>query len=80
MKILKSNTKEVFCTQDPGFRERYTGPIPEVQDALHHQHRTTDFEFLRQFFPEEHRIFENFRQSYYFKVDLVQKKSKGLSM
>ena len=33
---------------------------------LHHVHAMTDYEFLRQYYPEDHQIFDDFGDSYYY--------------
>lgn len=66
MRILKSNTKEVFDTSDINFKETFTGKTPENSMALHQNHDMTDLEFLQQFFPNEHSIFSGFSNSYFY--------------
>ena len=67
MKIIKSNTKQIFDTQDIDdvipFKNQYQGLIPL------HQFRTdpgNDYDFLLKYFPKEHHIFSDFQQSYYW--------------
>ena len=58
MKILKSNTNEVFDTDDMKFRENFKGKQPiDISKSLHHNHEGTDFEFLNKYFPAEHSDF-----------------------
>ena len=68
MKILKKPENIIYDTNiiDHTYRnprENYGYPIP-----LHHTHNMTDFEFLRQYFNENHKIFTNFSQSFYYKL------------
>jgi hypothetical protein len=66
MKIVKSNTgiKQVFDT-DTLFVEQYKGSITELK-PLHHTSDMTDYEYLKQFFPENHSIFSEFGDSFYY--------------
>jgi hypothetical protein len=54
MKILKSNTNQVFDTDDINFLDSYTVQNQEL----------TDYEFLQKYFPLEHSIFHNFSNSF----------------
>jgi len=65
MKILKSNTNEIYDTDQVGVIEFFEGK-KENLTPLHHAHAKLDIEFLKDFFPEQHRIFDNFGQSYYY--------------
>jgi|WetSurMetagenome_2_1015567.scaffolds.fasta_scaffold2117590_1 hypothetical protein len=66
MKILKSNTKEVFDTENPDLIEKFNGQKPGILAALHQNHELTDYEFLQQYFPLNHSIFEGFSKSFYY--------------
>lgn len=67
MKILKSNTKEVFDTDNVNFKEYYRGQEPtDISKSLHHNHELTDYDFLSKFFPLDHTIFNEFSKSFYF--------------
>ena len=68
MKILKSNTKEVFDTDNLNSIKRYEGNAPEISKALHQNHNMTDYDFLKQYFPLNHAIFEDFKESYYYLI------------
>jgi len=69
MKILKSNTKEVFDTGNLDSIKKFNGEKPDLSKALHQNHNTTDFEFLKQYFPLNHSIFEDFKESYYYIIE-----------
>ena len=66
MKIVKSNAgiKQVFDS-DTLSVEQYKGSIAELK-PLHHTSDMTDYEFLKQFFPENHSIFFEFGVSFYY--------------
>jgi len=66
MKILKSNTKEVFDTDNINLKEIYSAMRPDISNALHHNHELTDYDFLQQYFPENHPIFNEFSSSFYY--------------
>lgn len=70
MKILKSSPfgKFVFNTFEPGNKEAFPGKIRDLDfsDMLHQNHQETDFEFLSKYFPDEHEIFENFSESFFY--------------
>ena len=71
MKILKSNTQQIFDTDNIDFMEHYKGREPtDVSKALHHNHELTDYEFLSKFFPSKHRIFDDFSESFYWIINL----------
>lgn len=70
MKILKSPNAVIYDTTNKDSREfkplkGFGNPIP-----LHHTHEQTDFEFLSEHFPKEHPIFDNFSQSYYYRLSV----------
>jgi len=65
MKILKSNTNEIYDTDQLGVIESFEGKKDKLT-LLHHAHAKLDIDFLKEFFPESHRIFENFGHSYYY--------------
>jgi hypothetical protein len=67
MKIVKSNAglKQVFNTDDLLSVEQYYGNIGVLM-ALHHTHDKTDYDFLKQFFPEDHSIFFDFGTSFFY--------------
>lgn len=67
MKIIKSNTKQIFDTEDINnvnpFKNQYDGLIPL------HQFRPdpgNDYDFLLKYFPKEHGIFSGFQESYFW--------------
>jgi hypothetical protein len=66
MKILKSNTKEVFDTENINLIEIYQYKKPDISKALHQNHELTDYEFLQKFFPLNHSIFVDFSKSFYY--------------
>jgi hypothetical protein len=66
MKILKSNTKEVFDTDNVNLKEVYQGKRTDNLKPLHHSHELTDYEFLKQYFTLDHSIFIRFSDSYYY--------------
>jgi len=41
---------------------------PDVKKSLHLNHKTTDYEFLREFYPVFHPIFIEFGKSFYYVV------------
>lgn len=66
MKIVKSNSREIYDTDDGGVKH-VPGPVSLVGLVpLHHRHRESDFEFLSRFFPEGHPVFNDFSNSYYW--------------
>ena len=69
MKILKSNTKEVFDTENLNSIKRFEDKSPGISQALHQNHNMTDYEFLKQYFPLNHTIFEDFKESYYYVIE-----------
>lgn len=69
MLILKSNTNEVFDTSNLLSIKRYKGVKPDVSKALHQNHNITDYDFLKQYFPLSHKIFEDFRESFYYVIE-----------
>ena len=69
MKILKSNTNQVFDTDDINHIENYKGKSPtDISKSLHHNHELTDYEFLSKYFPTNHSIFDEFSKSFYFVI------------
>jgi hypothetical protein len=68
MKILKSNTNEVFDTGNINLIEVFKGKKPDVPQALHLNTDKTDYEFLKQFFPVEHSIFWDFSESFFYVI------------
>jgi hypothetical protein len=72
MKILKSNTKEVFDTDNISTIEIYKGQKPETSNALHQNHELTDYEFLQQYFPLNHPIFNKFSAYFYYIITKEQ--------
>ena len=66
MKILKSNTNEVFDTNNKDLIVAYQGNKPDMSNVLHQNHELTDYEFLQQYFPLNHSIFTGFSQSFYY--------------
>lgn len=67
MKIIKSikGFKQVFDTGDTFSIEEYTGSTTGLE-PLHHTSDMTDYEYLKQFFPEGHSIFLDFGNSFYY--------------
>jgi hypothetical protein len=67
MKIVKSigGFKQVFDTNNVSSIEEYTRGITELE-PLHHTSDMTDYEFLKQFFPEDHSIFLEFGTSFFY--------------
>lgn len=67
MKIIKSNhgLNLMFDSKDIGVSKPYLGKTSELQ-PLHLSHKVTDFEFLQQYFPKHHPIFDDFDNSYYY--------------
>jgi hypothetical protein len=37
--------------------------------ALHHKHNMTDYDFLKQYFPLNHSIFEDLKESFYYIIE-----------
>jgi hypothetical protein len=70
MKILKRTrgTGEVFDTENIESKTKYPH-LPPTSKALHHYHKTTDNDFLKQFFPEKHQVFCLFSESYYYVIE-----------
>lgn len=67
MLILKrtNGTGEIFDTEAPDTATpSLLRPGPDKWLCNHHQ--STDLAFLRQYFPEGHRIFNRFENSYYY--------------
>jgi len=69
MKILKriNGFGEVFDTENMQ-ESTMSSEKPDLDKLLHRNHHTTDLAFLRQFFPEDHRIFIRFGESFYYLV------------
>jgi hypothetical protein len=69
MRIVKSNAgiEQIFDT-DTLSVEVYVEGTRELK-PLHHTHALSDYEFLKQFFPEEHRIFFDFGNSFFYVID-----------
>jgi hypothetical protein len=67
MKIVKSikGFKHVFDTNKVSSIEEYTESITGLE-PLHHTSDMTDYEYLKQFFPEDHSIFLDFGDSFYW--------------
>jgi len=67
MKIVKSNRgiKQIFDTENILSVEYYKKSTIDLI-PFHHTHELTDFEFLKQFFPEDHRIFSDFGTSFFY--------------
>ena len=67
MKIIKSNNglTTLFDPDNITISTPYHGKTTELM-PLHHYHSMTDYEFLKQYFPENHHIFIDFEKSYYF--------------
>lgn len=67
MKIIKSNNglTTLFDPDNITISAPYDGKVTELI-PLHHYHSMTDYEFLRQYFPDNHYIFIDFEKAYYF--------------
>lgn len=67
MKIIKSNNglTTLFDPDNITISTPYHGKTTELM-PLHHYHSMTDYEFLKQYFPENHHIFIDFEKAYYF--------------
>ena len=68
MKILKNPAGIIYDTKNLEHtyrnpRKNYGYPLP-----LENMHENTPYTFLRQYFPADHEIFENFSNSYYYKL------------
>jgi len=67
MKILKSNTNQVFDTENIDSIESYSGEkMIDISKSLHQNIETTVCQFLAGYFPVAHTIFDNFKNSYYW--------------
>jgi hypothetical protein len=69
MKILcrVNGSGFLYDTENPDYCEK-SDIKPDTKRSLHLSHRMTDYTFLRQFFPEKHRIFLQFSSSYFYDV------------
>jgi hypothetical protein len=69
MKILKRTNGYgmLFDTENIDFLA-HSNIIPDTQKSLHMHHQMTDYDFLRQFFPERHPIFMLFGESFFYVV------------
>ena len=67
MKILKSNTKQIFDTDNINFMENYdlNNPI-NISNSLLQTHELTDYEFLRRYIPVNHHIFNDHSKSFFW--------------
>lgn len=70
MKILKNPNAVIYDTTNIDSREFNShkgsgNPIP-----LHHTHEKTDYEFLSEYFPKAHPIFDNFSECYYYRLSV----------
>jgi len=67
MKIVKVHIgfKLVYDTDDISTIKEYTENTRDLQ-PLHHTHNITDYKYLIQFFPENHSIFFDFGNSFYY--------------
>jgi transcriptional regulator with XRE-family HTH domain len=67
MKIVKSTKgfRQVFDTGNTSSIGEYAGSTTGL-DPLHHTSYMTDYEYLKQFFPENHSIFLDFDDSFYY--------------
>lgn len=67
MKIVKSNAgiNQIFDTDNTMSVEYYKKSTVDLI-PFHHTHELTDYEFLKQFFPEDHRIFYDFGNSFFY--------------
>jgi len=59
----------LFNTDDLSVNEKTTKTAP-LSDALHCHHHSTDYDFLKGFFPESHPVFENFGVSFYYVIPI----------
>ncbi len=67
MKILKRPENTVFDTAKIDNKETTSRSFTNLS-PLHQTHTTTDREFLSQFFPDKHPIFDEFGKSYYYAI------------
>lgn len=67
MKIFKSTTSEVFDTDNPDKIECVCS-APKGIIPLHDAHDTLDHIFLSRYFPQDHRIFYCFTDSFYYAI------------
>lgn len=67
MRIIKSikGFKQLFDTGDTSSIKEYAGSTTGLE-SLHHTSDITDYEYLNQFFPEDHSIFLDFGDSFYY--------------
>ena len=68
MKILKSNTNQIFDTENPSVIEFCKDKSVLKTNPLHHQNDLTDYEFLKKYFPLNHEIFSDFGSSYFYSI------------
>jgi hypothetical protein len=68
MKILKSNTLQIFDTENVDRIEIHKGPVPDCINSLFYHLEVSEYEFLIKKFGKEHRIMDNFSHSYYYIV------------
>lgn len=73
MQILKRQNCSgiIFDTEHPEHREP-SALMPAHWSSLHNYHRLSDLEFLLQFFPVGHSIYDQFGSSYFYTVDPQQ--------
>lgn len=69
--ILKCNKGcvQVFRIDHLEFSVNFNGDSKRML-PLHHVHAMKDYEFLRQYFPEDHQIFDDFEDSCYYCLDI----------
>ena len=77
MKILKNPNGVIYDTINIDSKISYPfegcGHPFFLRSPLHQTHEKTDYEFLSEHFPKDHSIFDNFSQSYYYRlVDLEE--------
>jgi len=65
MKIGKFPKGAIYDTDNPNYFE-YVDTPNQYNVPLHHSHNKTDIEYLKQYFKEDHPIFNNFGESYFY--------------
>lgn len=76
MKIVKSNAGiKKICDTDTLSVEYYNGNTINLK-PLHHTAKLTDYEFLKQYFPEDHYIFIDFGNSYFYVLSEIETTDK----
>lgn len=55
----------VFDTENPAFQAGFSGETRTLK-PLTYSHELLDYDFLKQFFPLDHSIFEDFGHSFFY--------------